>query len=770
VSFLTNLSLWKKITLLTAMGLILGVGVFSWLSIRAVNAATDATLQDRLTTAGIVAAYVDQEMERALSEMKSTAESISGNDDSNPTALVARLADTYDKQSMNIDSAYVLTNTGQVIWSSTGDERAFNVDMTTYSTVNHTIKSHDATISGLVMAPVTSNPVILLSSLTADGSILVVAIDLSESSIAGFIHPIKIGRTGYVEIVDENGIVLARTEPGPTLSRFEKSDHSGRFAALIAAGKPTQGVCHTCHEPDQKIEKRDVLAFTPIANVQWGVVVRQSEAEALAPANQLRQSLLLFGIGLVFVALLFVFVTTRNVGNRIHALTIASQRIASGNLTSPITELGRDEVGRLAGTLDYMRDKLKTSLGELERKTKELSSLLSVSEILTSTFDLAPILDAVVDRAAEVVSGADAGVILLQDEHGTVHVQSSVGLGKDALSNFTFANDDSTQAAKEHDTIADATAALLQTGLLRDRTRGFISGEIHHQGRHAGRVIMISFRDAHAFSESDGRLLQAIADYAALAIERAKLAQEAGEMRALYEADRLRSEFISSVSHELRTPLTFIKGYCTSLLRADVSWSETEKREFLLIMDAKTDELRDLIDKLLQSAKLEAGALKLEKEPLLMPRIARKVIDELATRAPKHTFTIDFPPAFPVVEADVRCIEQVVRNLVENAIKYAPKGGVIAISGRVEENRIVVSVRDHGIGIAPEHQDKLFERFYRIQNANGQSVPGTGLGLFIVKGHIEAHGGEVWLESQPDQGSAFYFSLPLSKTLAETEV
>ena len=153
-----------------------------------------------------------------------------------------------------------------------------------------------------------------------------------------------------------------------------------------------------------------------------------------------------------------------------------------------------------------------------------------------------------------------------------------------------------------------------------------------------------------------------------------------------------------------------------------------------------------------------------------MTRLARKVIDELTPRAPKHTFTIDFPPAFPVVEADVRCIEQVVRNLVENAIKYAPDGGTITITGRVEDNRIVVSVRDRGIGIAPEHQGKLFERFYRIQNANGQSVPGTGLGLFIVKGHIEAHGGEVWLESQPNHGSTFYFSLPLSKTLAETEV
>jgi len=273
----------------------------------------------------------------------------------------------------------------------------------------------------------------------------------------------------------------------------------------------------------------------------------------------------------------------------------------------------------------------------------------------------------------------------------------------------------------------------------------------------------VSFKDAEAFSESDRLLLQAIADYTAIVIEKSQLTKEAEEARALHEADRLRSQFISSVSHELRTPLTLIKGYATSLLRQNVSWDENTQREFLLVIDEKTDELRDLIDKLLLSAKLEAGALKLEKEPLLISRLAQKIVEEIGPRAKKHKFTIKFAPSLPVIEADVRCIEQVLRNLIENAIKYSPEGGKIVISGEVKDSKIIASVSDEGIGIPPEHRDKVFERFHRVDNPLTSGVPGSGLGLSIVKGHIEAHGGEVWLESMVGKGSQFYFSLPLEQ-------
>ncbi len=778
MTFLTNLTLGKKIALLTTVGVLLGVGVLSSLSMRAVNQATETMLQDRMTTAHIVAGYVDETLGRALTELKNTAmmiDSDGATDKLEPQ--IDTLKATYSWLAIYTSGAYLLDDKGQIIWSKPEALGAEGVDISSYPGINQTIRKGESTISGLVSAPVTGTPVVLLASPTKKGQqggrgTLVVAIDLAQSSIAGFVQPIRLGETGYVEIVDQNGIVVARTEPGPKIAPFEKSDHSGRFAALISAGQPTQGVCHTCHEPEQRVEKRDVLAFVPLSEARWGVIIRQSENEALAPARQLRRNLLLFGVGLVTVALLFVVITTRDVGSRIRMLTTASQKIAEGDLVSPVTTVGKDEVGILAQTLDDMRIKLKTSYGELEQKTKELSSLLSVSEVLTSTFDLPHLLEAVATKAVELIHGADSGVLLLQDaDQSGVLLQCAIGLDNGSLSQFRFTPGDKLSSGLlpgpaddgQKDVVKDAVTAFLRSDALRSRVQSSIHAEVLHKNRHTGSLIMLSFRDSQAFSASDHRLLQAIADYVAIAIERDQLTKEADEVRALQETDRLRSQFISSVSHELRTPLTLIKGYSTSLLRQDVSWDREAQQEFLQIIDEKTDELRDLIDKLLQSAKLEAGALKLEKEPLLIPRLAQKVVEDTTARAKKNNFTLKFARSFPVVEADVRCIEQVLRNLIENAVKYSPEGSEIVIAGAVKKDKVVISVKDSGIGIPPEHHDRVFERFYRVDSPLARRTGGSGLGLSITRGHVEAHSGEVWLESTVGKGSKFYFSLPLDQ-------
>ncbi|MDO8569097.1 MAG: cache domain-containing protein, partial [Dehalococcoidales bacterium] len=709
MSFLKNLTLGKKITLFTALGLMFGVGVFSFLGMRAVSRATETMLQDRLTTAYLVADYLDESLSRAFTELKATA-GVVDIDAANGKLVtqINTLEDTYSRLAMHTYGVYLLDQSGQIIWSESDSPVKIGTNISSYPGISEAVNGETG-ISGVVSAPNSDDPVILLASPTREGQnggkgVLVVAIDPAQSSIGGFVQPIRLGQTGYVEVIDENGTVVTRTDPGPKLAPFEKSDHSGKFAALIAAGKPTRGVCHTCHEPEAKVERRDVLAFLPLTQARWGVVIRQSEEEALAPTQQLYQSLLLFGAGLVTVALGFVFVTTRDIGGRIRMLTIASQRIAEGDLLSRVPTSGNDELGLLAETLDGMRAKLKTSYSELEQKTMELSALLSVSEILTSTLDLPPLLNAVVAKAMEVIPGADGGALILSRPDGTGPVvQCAIGLEKES-----FALPPSTSGS---DTVEEAVNSFLKSEPLGSKVRSFIRAEVNHNNRHTGSLALMSFRSAQAFSDSDRRLLGAIADYIAIAIEKAQLGKEAQEARALHEVDRLRSQLISSVSHELRTPLTLIKGYSTSLLRTDVSWDKKAQQEFLQIIDEKTDELRELIDKLLQSAKLEAGVLKLEKEPVLIPRLAQRVVDELASRAKKHQFTLKFPAAFPVLEADPRCMEQVVRNLVENAIKYSPEGTAITISGEARDSEVIVSVADEGVGIPPEHKDKIFGRF-----------------------------------------------------------
>ncbi len=378
MTFLNNLALRKKITLLTTLGLVLGVAVFSFLGIRAVDRATETMLQDRLTTAHLVADYIDEALELSLSELKATAQMIeSDRTNGELKHQIEALEDIYSRLSIYTSGTYLLDEEGRIIWSKPEAPELNGINLSLYPSISQTIREGEASISGLISVPVIESPVVLLSCITKtaqQGSkgVLVVAIDPGKSSIGGFVQPIRLGKTGYVEIVDQNGIVVTRTEPGPRLTPFEKSDHSGHFAALIATGEPTRGVCHTCHVSEQKVEKRDVLAFVPLSEASWGVVIRQSEEEALAPARELRQSLLLFGVGLITIAFLFVAITTRDVINRIRIITTASQRMAEGDLISPITMLGKDEIGILAQTFDDMRNKLKVSRDELEQMHRDI--------------------------------------------------------------------------------------------------------------------------------------------------------------------------------------------------------------------------------------------------------------------------------------------------------------------------------------------------------------------------------------------------------------
>jgi signal transduction histidine kinase len=197
------------------------------------------------------------------------------------------------------------------------------------------------------------------------------------------------------------------------------------------------------------------------------------------------------------------------------------------------------------------------------------------------------------------------------------------------------------------------------------------------------------------------------------------------------------------------------------LLRQDTTWDEETEREFLETIDMKADELRDLIDKLLQMARLEAGQPESEREPVLVPHLARKIAQEMASRTKEHEITLEFPKSFPVVEADVRQIEQVLCNLLENAVKYSPTGGRITIAGESKVDHVLITVSDEGVGISKEHQNKVFERFFRANSLQTRGTPGTGLGLAIAKAHVAAHGGNIWVDSAPGMGSKFCFTWPL---------
>lgn len=235
------------------------------------------------------------------------------------------------------------------------------------------------------------------------------------------------------------------------------------------------------------------------------------------------------------------------------------------------------------------------------------------------------------------------------------------------------------------------------------------------------------------------------------------------DITRMVEIEELRTSLLAGVSHELQTPIAIIKAYASTLARADVKWDMETIKEKLRTIEEESDRLSTIVAKLLFTSRLEAGVVKLNKMTLDLSKEAKRIAKRLAGTSDKHIVSVDFPEKFSSVYADPERIEEVFVNLIENAIKFSPDGGTILIMGNTGQNHVMVSVVDSGIGIHPEDGEKLFERFYRAEDRSFASTPGTGLGLYICRSLIEAHGGKISVEGTPGQGACFTFILPKHK-------
>jgi PAS domain S-box-containing protein len=230
------------------------------------------------------------------------------------------------------------------------------------------------------------------------------------------------------------------------------------------------------------------------------------------------------------------------------------------------------------------------------------------------------------------------------------------------------------------------------------------------------------------------------------------------------EADEIKSTFISVISHELKTPVALIKGYADTLRREDACWDPDTTQESLTVIVEEADRLNELIDNLLDASRLQAGVLPLEMDQVAFDALAERVARRFRTQTQIHEIVATFSPDFPVVEGDPGRLEQVLNNLVSNSIKYSPDGGTIEVSGRASPSEVTITVSDRGVGIPFEEQPRVFERFFRGARERNQRTPGAGLGLYLAKAIVEAHGGRIWVESNPEEGSAFSFTIPRQQT------
>jgi two-component system sensor histidine kinase KdpD len=261
--------------------------------------------------------------------------------------------------------------------------------------------------------------------------------------------------------------------------------------------------------------------------------------------------------------------------------------------------------------------------------------------------------------------------------------------------------------------------------------------------------------------------LEAFASQTALAVERARLAEEAEQARVQVETERLRSSLLSSVSHDLRTPLASITGAASSLLEGPDTLDVETRGELAQSIYDEADRLNRLVRNLLDMTKLQAGAVTVNKEWQPLEEVVGAALTRLEDLLGDHPLATHLPAGLPLVPIDGVLIEQALVNLLENAVKYTPPGSPIEISAWREASTVVVEIADRGPGLPAGEEQRIFDKFYRVPAS--KSTSGVGLGLTICRAIVEAHGGRIWAENRPGGGAVFRFTLPVEGRPPELE-
>jgi two-component system sensor histidine kinase KdpD len=406
---------------------------------------------------------------------------------------------------------------------------------------------------------------------------------------------------------------------------------------------------------------------------------------------------------------------------------------------------------------------------------RQMGMLFELSQALIADITSEGILAAVTQRVAAVL-GASSCAVLLPDEGGALAIRAVVGPPPPLYE-------------RDHAAIAEwSFQQRLPVGLGQRRGRYVAT----HGKQQPGRVVrrlrvparqgtslyvpiatstrtlgLLYIQDAEGrrrFTEADQQLLSTFANQLALALERVRLTEEATRAAVLARSDELKSALLSAVSHDLRTPLASIKASATSLLQPDIQWSADDRRDLLQAIDEETDRLTRLVGNLLDMTRIEAGVLKPQLEWNDPAEVVRHTVQRAQATVPDHTIVTHLPEQLPLLRFDYVEIGQVLFNLLENAGKYAPPRTTIDVRAVPAAGAVEFSVADRGPGIPSGEEERIFSKFYRLEQRRGPG--GAGIGLSICRGLVEAHGGAIWVTPRDGGGATFHFTLPEAVPLA----
>ncbi|MDP9252649.1 MAG: GAF domain-containing sensor histidine kinase, partial [Chloroflexota bacterium] len=298
--------------------------------------------------------------------------------------------------------------------------------------------------------------------------------------------------------------------------------------------------------------------------------------------------------------------------------------------------------------------------------------------------------------------------------------------------------------------------------------RASLAVPLLRSGRVLGVLSIRSYDPGATYSEDDARMLSLFADQVAAALTTVEaFSRQREAVEQLERLNRAKSEFVSIVSHEFRTPLTGIQGF--SEMMRDEELGLEEMREYAGDINKDAQRLNRMIDEMLDLDRMESGRMTIHPEPMDLNTVVDEAVSRVRPNAPNHTLRVDLQSDLPPIKADRDRLTQVASNLLSNAVKYSPTGGQITVTTRADGDQLRLDVRDEGLGIPPDALETIFERYSRVDSQATKDIPGTGLGLPIVRQIVQLHGGKVWAESELGRGSVFHVLLPLAGAGAGVE-
>jgi K+-sensing histidine kinase KdpD len=395
----------------------------------------------------------------------------------------------------------------------------------------------------------------------------------------------------------------------------------------------------------------------------------------------------------------------------------------------------------------------------LQERLGELSALQQVATALNSSLETEKVLDAFLRQALPIVDASEAAALLRDAERGTFTVASAIP--GDLAGEFAVGEDlPGTVARTRLATLVpgpDEAAHypwLVSRGVSSSMCAPLVAG-----GELIG-ILILNAKGDRRFGEYDLRLLMLFAEHAAVAISNAQaFKRERESVNRLADLDRLKTDFIATITHELKTPLTSLMGYATILRKRSADLEPDQREEFFNIMARQGDRILRLIEELLHSSRIDAGAARLRREPLNLNAIVKEVEAGLSSLAKTHALALVVPDRDLGLFGDATALEHVLTNLLENALKYSEPGTTIRMSVEELESEVLISIKDQGQGISPEDLPHIFERF-RQADGHGRTRNSVGLGLYIVRSLVNAHGGRVWADSTEGVGTTFTIALP----------